>query len=171
MMHVWKDLMAVVEQVKLNDDSDALLCVYEKSRIYSSHSFYAIISYRGVTPMYIPAIWNKKIQLFLWLFHGKLATVDNINRKGKCKPEQCCFCNEKESIDHLFFDCAVAKVMWGFTSEFLGWEIRLDYFSVASKWIQKVNLAYVNVISSAVLRAIWLMRNDMCRRCVVRYLD
>jgi hypothetical protein len=63
-MHVWKDLMAVVEQVKLNDDSDALLCVYEKSRIYSSHSFYAIISYRGVTPMYIPAIWNKKNPTF-----------------------------------------------------------------------------------------------------------
>jgi hypothetical protein len=78
-----------------------------------------------------------------------------------CKPEQCRFCSEKESISHLFFECAVAKVMWGFTSEFLGWDIGLDYFSVASKWIHKVKFGYVNVISSAVVRAIWLMRNDM----------
>jgi hypothetical protein len=37
----------------------------------------------------------------------------------------------------------------------------MDYFSVASKWIHKVKFCYANVISSAVLRAIWLMRNDM----------
>jgi E3 ubiquitin-protein ligase DOA10 len=71
-----------------------------------------------------------------------------------CKSEMCCFCNEKESIDHLFFDYVVAKVMWGFTSEFLGWEIGIDYFSASSKWIHKVKFGYVNVISSVVLRAI-----------------
>jgi hypothetical protein len=84
MMH-GGDLMVVVEQVKLNDDFDVLIWVYEKSGTYSSHSFYAIISYRGVTPMYISATWNikvpPKIQLFLWLlFHGKLATIDNLNK-------------------------------------------------------------------------------------------
>jgi hypothetical protein len=143
-----------------------LWCGSEKSGTYSSHSFYAVISYRGVTPMYIPAIWNirvpQKIQLFLWLLsHNKLATVDNLNRKVMSKSEQCCFYSENESIRHLFFECVVARVMWSYTSAFLGWEVGVDYFSVASKWIHKVKICYANVISSAMLRAIWLMRNVM----------
>jgi hypothetical protein len=89
--------MAVVEQLNLNEDSDALIWGYEKSGVYSSHSCYAVISYRGVTPIYIPAIWSivvpPKIQLFLWLSHNKLAIVDNLNKKGFKKPGQCCFCD------------------------------------------------------------------------------
>jgi hypothetical protein len=151
--------------VNLNEDSDALIWVYEKSGTYSSHSFYVVISYRGVTPMYIPSIWNikvpPKIQLFLWLLsHNKLVTVDNLNRKGMSKPEECCFCNEKETIKHLFFECVVAKTIWRYTSEFVGWEIGVDYFSVASKWIHKEKFYSANVISYAVLKAIWLTRND-----------
>jgi hypothetical protein len=44
---------------------------------------------------------------------------------------------------------------------FWGWDVGVDYFSVASKWIHKVKFCYANVISPAVLRAIWLTRNDM----------
>jgi hypothetical protein len=107
--------------------------VYEKIGTYSSHSFYALISYRGVTPMYILAIWNirvpPKIQLFLWLLsHNKLARVDNLNRKGMSKPEQCSFCNENESIRHIFFEFIVARVMWQYTNEFLGVGCRCRLF-------------------------------------------
>jgi hypothetical protein len=70
----------------LNEDEDALIWCYEKSEVYSSHSCYNIISYKGVTPVYIPAIWGivvpPKIQLFLWLLaYNKLAIVDNLNKK------------------------------------------------------------------------------------------
>jgi hypothetical protein len=52
--------MAVVEQVILNDNIDVFIWVYEKSETYS-YSFYAIISYREVTPLYISAIWNIRV--------------------------------------------------------------------------------------------------------------
>jgi hypothetical protein len=39
--------MSVVEQVVLNGDANALIWCYGKSRVYSSHSCYDIISYRG----------------------------------------------------------------------------------------------------------------------------
>jgi hypothetical protein len=58
--HMWEELMAVVEQVILNDNIDVFIWVYEKSETYS-YSFYAIISYREVTPMYISAIWNIRV--------------------------------------------------------------------------------------------------------------
>jgi hypothetical protein len=83
---VWDELKAVAEQLNLNEDSYALVWGYEKSGVYSSHSCYAVISYRGVTPIYIPATWNivvpLKIQLFFVAFsHNKLATVYNLNKK------------------------------------------------------------------------------------------
>jgi hypothetical protein len=58
--HMWEELMAVVEQVILNDNIDVFIWVYEKSETYS-YSFYAIISYREVTPLYISAIWNIRV--------------------------------------------------------------------------------------------------------------
>jgi hypothetical protein len=54
---------------------------------YSSQSFYAIINYRGITPIYIPAVWNivvpPKVQLFMWLLsHNKLDIVITLRRKS-----------------------------------------------------------------------------------------
>jgi hypothetical protein len=58
-----------------------------------------LINYRGVTPVYVPAMWviivPQKIQLFFWLLsHNKLASVDNLNRKSMAKPVECCFVME-----------------------------------------------------------------------------
>jgi hypothetical protein len=44
---MWEDLCSVVEQVELNEDSDSLVWCYEKSGIYSTQSYYAMISFRG----------------------------------------------------------------------------------------------------------------------------
>jgi hypothetical protein len=130
MMQSWDDLLSVVENVVSSDESDALVWCYESLGIHSSHSFYAIVNYRGVRPVYVPTIWNvmvpPKIQLFLWLLaHNKLTTVDNLNKKGLDKPVQCCFCTYHESVSHLFFECVVGEVF--------GHEIGTDYISVASK--------------------------------------
>jgi hypothetical protein len=116
LMQKWDDLVTVVESIELRDDSDALIWCYSKSGVYDTQSFYAVINYRGITPLYIPAIWKSvvppKIHLVLWLLaHNKLATVDNLNKKGLDKPKSCRFCEEDESIAHLFFECIVAKAI------------------------------------------------------------
>jgi hypothetical protein len=64
------------------------------------------------------------------------------------------------SVVHLFFECAVAKVIWGYVKEYLGLDIGSDYLSVASKWLQKEKCYGINIISSVVLSRIWLIRND-----------
>jgi hypothetical protein len=127
LMQSWRELFAVMEETILTDEADALIWCYNKSGVYSTQSFYCIISYRGITPLYIPAVWNicvpPKFHLFLWLLsHNKLATIDNLNKKGISKPVQCRFCGEDESIGHLFFSCVVARSIWEDVSEFLGFE-------------------------------------------------
>jgi hypothetical protein len=52
MMHNWDDLVAVVEQITLNEDLDALIWSYNSTGIYSSSSLYSIISFRGFSSIY-----------------------------------------------------------------------------------------------------------------------
>jgi hypothetical protein len=89
MGQMWEELCEVVEHMELNEDSDSLVWGYEKSRVYSTQSCYAVISFRGLTPMFLPVIWN--IVVTPKIHHNKLATVDNLNKRGLNKPVQCCF--------------------------------------------------------------------------------
>jgi hypothetical protein len=89
-----------------------------------------------------------------------LANVDNVNKKGLNKLSHCKFCDEHESIAHLFFEHVVAKAVWGYANEFLGTNIGSDYISVASKWMSRDKFYVANTISAAVLRGIWLTRNE-----------
>jgi hypothetical protein len=61
---------------------------------------------------------------------------------------------------HLFFECAVARSVWSYASEFLRFQIGGDYISVASKWLSKEKIYVVNIITAVVLRGLWLTRND-----------
>ena len=38
-------------------------------------------------------------------------TKNNLAKRGILKPPECAFCNETESINHLFFDCALAGLV------------------------------------------------------------
>jgi hypothetical protein len=78
---------------------------------------YALVNFRGVRPVYLPAVWKLKIpprvQVFLCIFsQNKVMTRDNMRKSGIPKPQECSFCKEIESVKHLFFDCIVSKLMW-----------------------------------------------------------
>jgi hypothetical protein len=69
-------------------------------------------------------------------------------------------CAENGSINHLFFECAIAKAIWSYVEEFLGYEIGTYYISIASKWLHKDKFYGASIISIALLWDIWLNRND-----------
>jgi hypothetical protein len=75
----------------------------------------------------------------------------NLNKKGVDKPKSCKFCEESKNITHLFFEYVVVDAIWGYASEFLGFDIGSDYISVVSKWISRERFYIVNIISAAVL--------------------
>ena len=70
---------------------DSLVRQYEAKGEYTTGSLYSIINFRGVQPVYIPAVCFIKIpprvQVFLWLLsHNKLMTKDNLAKRGIEKP-------------------------------------------------------------------------------------
>jgi hypothetical protein len=40
-------------------------------------------------------------------------TKDNLVKRDWKGDERCVFCEAKESIQHLFFDCQMARLVWG----------------------------------------------------------
>ena len=64
--------------------------------------------------VHVSAVWSIKVpprvHMFLWLLVNKRVLAgDNLAKRRKVEDESCLFCNEKETSQHLFFDCAVAK--------------------------------------------------------------
>ena len=54
-----------------------------------------------------------KIKIFMWyLKRGVILTKDNLVRWNWNGNKQYCFCSSDETIQHLFFECHVAKFLW-----------------------------------------------------------
>jgi hypothetical protein len=52
-----------------------------------------------------------KIKIFMWFFHKKvILTKDNLIKRNWNGNTSCCFCDKDESIQHLFFECPLAKL-------------------------------------------------------------
>jgi hypothetical protein len=156
----WLELVEVVSSMRYTSDGDALIWAYESRGEYTIKSLYAVINFRGVQPVFVPAVWEivvpPRIQVFLWLLaNNKVMTVDNLLRRGTAKPLECQFCKENESVQHLFFNCVVAKYVWNLAFMFTGVKID-DYLSLASKWLDEKKFGAVNSIAAGILWGIWL---------------
>jgi hypothetical protein len=54
-----------------------------------------------------------KIKVFMWFLHRKvILTKDNLIKKALDRQWKMLFFYFKESIQHLFFECPLAKVIW-----------------------------------------------------------
>jgi hypothetical protein len=166
LMQKWQELEEIVRSTTLSTECDSLIWKYESSGVYSSSSLYAIINFGGVMPIYIPAVWKlivpPRVHIFLWLLsHNKLMTRDNLLKRNLNKPVCCVFCSENESIDHLFFQCIVAKQIWKFITSVFNIQVGHDYISVARFWVANKKHPALNSICAATLWCIWKFRNDM----------
>lgn len=118
-------------------------------------------------PDFIPAVWKlhipPRVHFFLWLLSkNKLLTRDDVEKRKSIDCEECLFCAEKETIQHLFFECVVARKIWSDLANVLKVNIGLNFESVASKWLcDKKNLV-VNMFSSALMWSLWKLRNSLC---------
>ena len=117
-------------------------------------------------PVYPPAVWKlrvpPKIHVFLWLLsNNKLMTRDNLRKRHIIKPLDCVYCVCNESIQHLFFDCVVAKCTWDVVNSAFNCNIGSNFESVGRFWLSNNNNAALNIVTSDVMWTIWKNRNAM----------
>ena len=172
MMRHWHDLLEIACSISLSSEMDSLVRQLENKGVYSTSSLYHVINFRGVSPVYIPALWKlavpPRVHIFLWLVsHNKIMTRDNLRKRQILKPEECSFCLEKESVNHLLFECIVAKNIWAVISDFFAVTIGDSFESVARFWVSNTKNAALNSICAAVMWSIWKFRNDLTFNGVV----
>jgi hypothetical protein len=110
LFNLWEEVVSLASTINLSDDDnyDEMVCQFQWSGMYSFHSLYSVINFRGVTPVYIPAVWKlvvpSRLHFFLWLLSkNKLLTRDNLEKRRQLNDMSCLFCSENESVHHLFF--------------------------------------------------------------------
>src|SRR3989337_991643 len=62
-------------------------------------------------------IWKVKvplrIKIFMWFVHKRvILTKDNLLKQRWVGSARCCFCDQDETIQCLFIDCPLAKLLW-----------------------------------------------------------
>jgi len=106
-----------------------------------------------------------KIKVFLWyLRRGVILTKDNLGKRNWKGCTRCCFCSSEESIQHLFFECQVAKLMWNTLFFAFGIYPPSCVDDLFGSWRRSFPPKFQKAIligASAFCWAIWISRNDV----------
>jgi hypothetical protein len=116
---MWEEVVNLASTIEFSGDDDALIWKRQSSGLYSSQSLYRVINFRGIMHAYLPAAWKliipPRVQFFLWLASkNKILTHDNLEKRRHVEDSSCLFCKETESVNHLLFECVVAKNSLGY---------------------------------------------------------
>jgi hypothetical protein len=61
LLSMWYEVVDIASTLELSKDEDELIWQFHSSGVYSSQSLYAVINFRGVTPVFVPAVWSLKV--------------------------------------------------------------------------------------------------------------
>jgi hypothetical protein len=109
----WQEILVIANTISFTDSEDQLIWQFESNGVYSSQSMYALVNFRRVKQIFLPAVWKLKIPprvwVFLWLFsQNKVMTRDYLRKRGMPKPLECSLCKDIETVTHLFFECLIS---------------------------------------------------------------
>jgi hypothetical protein len=106
-----------------------------------------------------------KIKIFVWyLKNGVVLTKDNLVKRQWKGCTKCCFCDVSESIQHLFFDCPMARLLWGILCLTFGIRMPRDVGNLFGPWLRSFSKKQRNLVLVGVAAfcwAIWISRNDI----------
>jgi hypothetical protein len=154
--------------IQLTDRPDSFKWSLNFSDQFSVNSMYQAFIDTNVVPNN-SYLWKIKIPLkikvFIWLLYREaILTKDNIVKRNWYGNVKCYFCDGNETIQHLFFDCAIAKFIWRIMNITFGLSTPINMHHVLGGWVQGMNdkdrkILLVGV--GAMLWSIWLSRNDI----------
>lgn len=118
------EVINLVYSFSYDDQDDTITWKWVRSGKFTSKSVYEWLT-KGEIGGYPRHIWRAripyKIKIFLWLLEKRaILTKDNMIRRKWIGDRNCYFCTSPETVDHLFFHCHVAKVVWGMVGICLG---------------------------------------------------
>lgn len=166
MLELWEEVCQIASTISYKDEEDSMIWQFSSNGKFSVQSLYKVINFRGIQQVFVSSIWDIKVpprvQYFLWLLSkNKLLTKDNLSKCRKVEDPTCLFC-EEESIQHLLFECAVAKQLWNVLSDIFGIQLIVAYEDVCKFWLSNKRNGVLNMFTSAAIWCLWKLRNDSC---------
>ncbi|XP_058753888.1 uncharacterized protein LOC131627079 [Vicia villosa] len=67
----------------------------------------------------------------------KTPTKDRLNKFGILTDKVYCFCQEDETIDHLYFECRYSKRIWETILQWIGYRTNCGKWSIEKEWIMR----------------------------------
>jgi hypothetical protein len=113
----WYELAGKLNRVQLNDEGDVISWKWIVNKTFTVKSVYEHLS-RDDSGSSFRRVWKAKItariKSFMWLVEqGAILTKDNMLKRNWHGDPTCYFCDQPENMEHLFFQCPVARVVWG----------------------------------------------------------
>jgi hypothetical protein len=113
-------------------------------------------------------IWKLRIPLktkvFAWyLRRGVILTKDNLAKRNWRGSKRCVFCQEDETIKHLFFQCRFAKAIWSIIQIGSSLYPPRSIANIFGNWLNGIEVRFrglIRVGALAVICSLWLCRND-----------
>ena len=109
-------------------------------------------------------VWKLKVPLKIKVQRGVILTKDNLLKRRWKGESKCCFCSKDETIQHLFFECHVAKFVWSAIFFAFGVKAPTNAINMLCSWPSGFPMKLrkqVLVGVAAMCWAIWLSRNDI----------
>ena len=121
------------------------------------------ITHRFLRKVKIPL----RVKTFIWLILKKsILTRDVLLERGGDCPKTCLFCGQDESINHLFFQCPLARYVWNIVSVATGIKCQFEGADFClTDWLNgfgKNQKKKMMVGVAAILWGIWKTRNLAC---------
>jgi hypothetical protein len=177
---LWLALVHRLMAVRLTDDPDNFVWKLTTSGLFTVKSMYADLM-NGHTVFLRKYIWKLKVPLkvkiFMWfLFHKVILTKDNLAKRNWTGCKKCAFCDSKESINHLFFHCPFAKLIWRTIQFTFNIPPPANVTNMFGNWlngVDKKNKNNVRIGICSLMWAIWNCRNDVVfnKRTHVNFLQ
>ena len=114
LFYQWLGVVNEIYMHNFQNNEDIPLWRWNKNNRFSTKSVYDILT-RENSRNRFKNVWKAKIPYkiknFMWLVENNaILTKDNLTKRHWVGSPTCYFCLENETIDHLFFQCPVAKI-------------------------------------------------------------
>ena len=111
----WLHLVSRLMEVQLSQQPDKLRWILTRSGEFTVKSMYVDVINSNPIPS-SKHVWAVKvllkIKVFMWFVHKQvILTKDNLTKRKWTGSTRCSFCDQDETIKHLFLDCPLAKVL------------------------------------------------------------
>jgi hypothetical protein len=137
------NLVMRLTNICLTDRPDNFKWLLNSNGRFSDNSMYQAFLDTNIVPN-ISYLWKikilLKIKVFVWLLYRKAILIkDNLVKRNWYGNVMCCFCNSLETIQHLLFDCVLAKFLWRVIQLTFGILALNNIKHVFGGWVQRMN--------------------------------